>query len=714
MTDLAVATTPKYVMRISRLTVDKLGVKLYDKVSAVIAELVANAYDADATEVVIRAPMGEYLATKAPDGIKDKGYTIEISDNGIGMTPEQVNGYYLRIGAERRNDPTRGDTSKTWKRKVMGRKGVGKLAPFGICQNIEVLTSGGELTDGYDEAGQAATGYLTAHLILDRSAILQDDDFDYPPTVGPFDGIVRPATGMTLRLSSFAYRRVPTIDDLARQLSQRFGIRSANWNVILRDSAKTDGDPDQSRGVGEFEVDVMTPTRLRFDVERDNDGEVKVPATYRVFSADGNIRADLEAGFHHDGRFYPVTGWVAYARDPYRDDLMAGVRIYCRGKIAAQTLVFNRKAGFTGEHSIRSYLTGELHADWLDEDEDLIQTDRRDILWSHEIAEAFQAWGQSVVLKLGTIARDPMKQVIWEAFKAVSRVEERIAEAFPTEGQEAIREQALELAKLVGKTMRGDEVNDPEQTDSIVQLSLTLAPHLTLDNKLREAADASLSPLALITSILRTARIAELSSFGRIADDRLKVIGKVESLKDDVETLEAALQALIQETPWLIDPQWSPITANQSFSTLRSEFQKYYKLKTGEDISLQPFEFGDKRADFVLSNQDGVIQIIEIKRPSHAFEDEEMIRLYRYVEQMRNFLAEDAHRDFTQLFRDFHVTLVCDSEKLSGVHKEALESLKRDGKLTHISWVAFLARTRRVHEEFLAEAERQRRDAAKT
>ena len=31
--------TNEYTMRISRLTVDKLGVKLYDRVSAVIAEL---------------------------------------------------------------------------------------------------------------------------------------------------------------------------------------------------------------------------------------------------------------------------------------------------------------------------------------------------------------------------------------------------------------------------------------------------------------------------------------------------------------------------------------------------------------------------------------------------------------------------------------------------------------------------------------------------
>ena len=116
----------KYEMRISRLTVDKLGVKLYDRVSAVIAELVSNSYDADATSVTIEAPMGEYLASKAGGKITDKGYCeIRVTDNGIGMTPEEVNQYYLVVGAERRKDKLsrgRGDTSPKFKRKVMGRK----------------------------------------------------------------------------------------------------------------------------------------------------------------------------------------------------------------------------------------------------------------------------------------------------------------------------------------------------------------------------------------------------------------------------------------------------------------------------------------------------------------------------------------------------------------------------------------------------------------
>lgn len=98
-------------MTISRLTVDKLGVKLYDRVSAVIAELVANSYDADATEDEVVAPMTELLATKIGGKLKDKGYAIEVRDNGAGMTPQEVNDFYLVVGAERRNDPKRGDRS---------------------------------------------------------------------------------------------------------------------------------------------------------------------------------------------------------------------------------------------------------------------------------------------------------------------------------------------------------------------------------------------------------------------------------------------------------------------------------------------------------------------------------------------------------------------------------------------------------------------------
>ena len=150
-----------YSMRISRLTVDKLGVKLYDKVSAVIAELIANAYDADATEVTVCAPMGQFLATRAGGTIADKGFDIQVVDNGIGMIPQQVQDFFLVVGAERRNDPNRGGLSPRFNRKVMGRKGVGKLAPFGICKTIEVISAGGDLISA-DGGDSSYSGYLTS------------------------------------------------------------------------------------------------------------------------------------------------------------------------------------------------------------------------------------------------------------------------------------------------------------------------------------------------------------------------------------------------------------------------------------------------------------------------------------------------------------------------------------------------------------------------
>ena len=110
--------------------------------------------------------MDEFLATKTGEEIFDKGFNIEVKDNGIGMTPDEVNAFYLVVGAERRSDPKRGELSQNFKRKVMGRKGVGKLAPFGICEKIEIISAGGKQTTGTDEDGNRRRGYLTAHLIL--------------------------------------------------------------------------------------------------------------------------------------------------------------------------------------------------------------------------------------------------------------------------------------------------------------------------------------------------------------------------------------------------------------------------------------------------------------------------------------------------------------------------------------------------------------------
>ncbi|MBI2741049.1 MAG: ATP-binding protein [Rhodospirillales bacterium] len=699
----------KYKMKISRLTVDKLGVKLYDRASAVVAELISNSYDADATQVGIEAPMGLYLATRAGGKVADKGHVIKVVDNGIGMTPDELQAYYLIIGAERRKDPNRGELSPKFKRRVTGRKGVGKLAPFGICKIIEVISSGGTQIVGFDANGTKIKGYLTSHVILNYDDIVDDDDGDYVLKTGKLDGTVTAKSGTTTILRNFMYRRVPEMEVLARQTAQRFGIPSANWNISLRDNTQTASAPGAQMVVGNFDVETMPNTRIQFDGPDSTTSKGADPAKWRAIGPDNKVLKDFTAGFEHEGKFYPLRGWVGYSKVPYKDDLMAGVRVYCRGKIAAQTSVFGRKAGFTGEHSIRSYLVGELYADWLDEDEDLIQTDRRDILWSDDVAAAFQVWGQKVVAKIGTLSRDPMRQTTKDRFFEVSDVVKLIDTEFPGQELKEVREQAVELAGMLGKTMSSADVEDKGIADSFAQLTLLLAPHLTLDEKLREAAANSSSPMGAVTDILRTARLAELASFGRIADDRIRVIDRLNNLTDAPDTVEDDFQKLIQEAPWLVNPQWAPITANMSLTTLRTEFEKYYKKHTGKDIYLGEFTTKSKRPDFVLSSQDAVVQIIEIKRPDHKIINTEMDRIITYDEQMKAFLDDPAHPDFKTMFNDYHITLVADGPNLTGAQKLAYDAMRKDKRLTLLSWGSFLAKTKKMHEAYLKEAARQRK-----
>lgn len=159
----------QYTLTISRLTIDKLGVKLYDKVSAVVAELIANSYDADAPGAEVELPLGTELATRDASTKEpiDKGHEIVVRDSGHGMTPDEARAFYLQVGRDRRDHPEQGARSRTKNRPVMGRKGIGKLAPFGICRRIEALSSGGDLVDG--------KGYLGADVVLQTLIVVSGE-----------------------------------------------------------------------------------------------------------------------------------------------------------------------------------------------------------------------------------------------------------------------------------------------------------------------------------------------------------------------------------------------------------------------------------------------------------------------------------------------------------------------------------------------------------
>ena len=703
----------KYEMTISRMTVDKLGVKLYDKVSAVIAELVANGYDADAEQVTVEAPMGKSLANISNGVLIDRGYTITVHDNGHGMQPNVVNPYYLTVGGERRKDE-RGNKTPKYNRLVMGRKGVGKLAPFGICEELEVISSGGNMITDINDDGEKIEGYRTAHFIMKLSEILNDEKKSYFPEVGPLDEKLLPDPGTKIILKKFNRRRVPDMKTFSRQLAHRFGLASADWKIKLVDTNIGLDPKGREVFVGGFDIDTMPNTKILFNGPTMDVVDISQKGKFTAKDEKGNIVPETNAGFSStNGRFYPIKGWIAYAKESYRDDLMAGIRIYCRGKIAAQTALFNRKSGFQGEYSIRSYLVGEIHADWLDEEEDLILTDRRDILWSDELAREFEEWGQNIVALIGKRAREPEKKKVWEEFLTTGNVVEKVNEAYPGERWKEVREKSLELAKLMGERLRPAEAKDEAYVNALVQYSLALGPHVILDYSLKKAASEEETAIEVMATILRTARVAELSSYGMIAEKRVNVIERINTLKGKKTSLENELQETIEEAPWLINPFWSPITANKSLSTLREEFEKFFEEQTGNSINLEPFEESveKKRPDFVLSADDSGLQIIEIKRPKHKLVNNEWDRIQLYIDEMDHFL--EVNKGFKDIFKKYSVTLVCDEIGLSRSQLQAFKSYEKDKTLEHITWTDFLLRTRKIHKEFLDEAERQKLLAVK-
>lgn len=659
---------PRYVMTISRTTIDKLGIKLYDKVSAVVAELIANAYDADATKVTVTLPLGQWLASRGDGARSDLGLTITVEDNGHGIPPDDVNKYYLKVGLDRRSRSGKGSVSPGLKRRVMGRKGVGKLAPFGICHRIEVISSGGNKTP---------TGYPTSHFILDYTKILQETDSPYLPDIGTQDGKMTAGRGTRIILRDFERRLIPDAHQFNRQLARRFGLRRDDWQIEIVDSQ------DLSRRfiVGEFDIEVMENTRIDL-------------ADWKPVRVGGT---DLR-----------VTGWAAYSKESYRDEEMAGIRIYARGKIVAQTRDFGIQSGFHGEHMARSYLVGEIHADWLDEDsgEDLIRTDRQDILWASESGEALQQWGQDLVREVAKRSSEPRRkkarQVFFEKSKLEAAVKNRYADV-------EIQRAALEVGALLGGIASLDELEDQEYVDNLKELVLTVAPHKVLVDALKEAGEGAAHPLEALANVFGRAHIAEFASLGQIANERILVVENLESQLRP-ETDEAVLQSLLEKAPWLIHPEWTVLGSNETLETLRAAFGRWYKDQHGEEISTTTFEHKDKRPDFVLLTFSGSLQIVEIKRPKHRLTNDEFDRLQLYIDSLSKFL--DSHPKFAAEFPSgVRATLVCDGLSLKRAYQTAFEKLEGDDTLEHIKWEEFLKKTKKVHEDFLKLARKVGRKA---
>lgn len=100
----------------------ELGERLVGQPHIALAELIKNAYDADATICTV--------------SIDDNQITV--TDNGHGMTEAEFLDYWMTIGT--RNKQGR-DTSRELRRRVTGSKGVGRLSAQFLAHKLEIVTS---------------------------------------------------------------------------------------------------------------------------------------------------------------------------------------------------------------------------------------------------------------------------------------------------------------------------------------------------------------------------------------------------------------------------------------------------------------------------------------------------------------------------------------------------------------------------------------------
>jgi len=301
------------------MTIEHLGFKMYSQLPNAVAELVANAYDADAATVHITIRHGESQA-------------VEVADDGHGMSPSDVALRYLRIGRNRREEDS--GSSESGRRRVAGRKGLGKLALFGIGNRITLRTK---------REGETAWTVMT----MDWEELKASAGGEYFPRASQEPGDID--VHGTVIVVEDLQRKTPIIaHDLARSLARLFNYVDALFSVDVT----IEGEPT-----------VVVDRALRYE-------SIEIESQWRV-------PEDLTGAAMAQGTETGIDGMVFASVKPLPQE-MRGVSLYVNGRLANEPEYF----GVPESSFAFSYITGYIEADYLDDlNQDVIATDRRSISW---------------------------------------------------------------------------------------------------------------------------------------------------------------------------------------------------------------------------------------------------------------------------------------------------------------------------------------------
>lgn len=303
-------------------TIEHLGVRMYSTLPPVLAELIANTYDADAKNVI--------LTLNDSKGEKE----IVIEDDGIGMAFEEINDKFLRIGRNRRTEEDSETTPGG--RKVIGKKGLGKLSFFGVANEVEIATK----KDGKENIFSMAWEDI------------KKEEKEYSPKIIEKDKPCSPdehGTKIILRKIQRKSKFLP--EDIANGLSKAF-IFDSDFKVQIKHNSN---EP------------IIVSNERRFDgLEKEIEWKVQDGLQYKD---DYKMRKQ-------------ITGHLITTVKPIPPNTnMRGIILFSRKKMVNAPEYFSDS---TSSHFF-SYLTGWLEVDFIDDlEDDVIATDRQSLNWGHE------------------------------------------------------------------------------------------------------------------------------------------------------------------------------------------------------------------------------------------------------------------------------------------------------------------------------------------
>ncbi len=311
-----------FEMRFDPRTIKHLGVRMYSTLPPAIAEIIANAYDADASQVTV--------TLREEDG---KPAEITVSDNGDGLTKDEINAKFLVIGRNRREDE--GDKpSPKYGRMPIGKKGLGKLALFGLAKTITIATRRNGMRNTF---------------------VLDWDDLNnaagvYKPTATEIDQSTEESNGTTVSLTGLKRKSPFDAEGLADSLSRLFIVDNTFALVI----EASNGD------------------RMAIDHNR----------RYRTLNIEFSWDiSDTQLVPQESAYFGKLTGTLITAETPITPASgLRGITLFSRQKLVNAPEFFSSS---TSSHFYQ-YLTGWISVDFIDDlDDDVISTNRQSLDWEH-------------------------------------------------------------------------------------------------------------------------------------------------------------------------------------------------------------------------------------------------------------------------------------------------------------------------------------------